>query len=129
MRVLKLWIVIDDDNMFDLAEEKPIMIEVDHLPMKITANNGFHSSKPFYIKKNINNINAPLYIQVGCTANNRRFWGAIALSILFLALFFISGFAAFLVIANIPFLFLMYRFFVKHQEFITVSILNIESKV
>lgn len=125
MRVLRLWVVIDDKNVFDLIEEKPLMIEVDHLPIKITANNGYHSSKPFYIRKP---IIAPLYIEIGCTADNGLLWGGILLSILFFILFFATEFLFFLVFANFPLFYLVYRFFIKHKEFITVSVLKIDNQ-
>jgi len=123
MRVLKLWVVIDDKKIFDLAEEKPLMIEPGNQPVKIIAQNGYHSSKPLYV-----NINPkePLYIEVGCTADNARLWIAVISSALFFALFFVTGFSIVLLIANIPFLFLIYLFFIRHEEFITVSVLKMD---
>ena len=123
MRVLRLWVVIDDKNVYDLIEEKPLMIETDHLPIKIIANNGYHSSKPFYIK---GSLNTPVYIEIGCTADNDRLWGGILLSFFFFILFFTTEYIFFLALANFPLFYLVYQFFIKHNEFITVSVLKIE---
>ncbi|UAY50722.1 hypothetical protein [Ferruginibacter albus] len=111
--------------MFYLDEEKPITINADHLPIKIIANNGYHSSKPLLIETP---VNAPLYIEVGCTADNLRLWVALIASILFFTLFFITGMEVLLILANIPFIYLMYRFFGNHKEFITISVLKIGNK-
>jgi hypothetical protein len=125
MRVLKLWIVVDDRNMYDLIEERPLMIEADYSLTKIVAQNGYHSSKPLYIKKN---NDQPICIEVGCKANNTKLWVSLLLSFLLFATFVITHFAVFLVLANVPFLFLMYCFFFKHEEFITIGVMDLEKK-
>src|SRR5260221_6834797 len=125
MRVLRLWVVINDSNMYDLDEEKPVMIEADHVPMKIIVNNGYHSSKPFLIQQP---VDTPLYIEVGCTTDNVRLWGSIVSSMLLFALFFVTELQVILILANIPIFYLMYQFFGKHKEFITVSVLKIEGR-
>ena len=118
MRVLKLWVIIDDKNIYDLAEGAPLLISPGKLPVKIIAQNGYHSSRPFYINDNTGD---PLYIKIGCNADNEQFWGCIILSLFFFMLFFITSFIFVLFIANIPLLFLVYQFFLKHKEFITIT--------
>ena len=125
MRFLTLWIVVDDKNMYDLVEEKPLLIEADYSLTKIVAQNGYHSSKPLYIKKD---SDKPVCIEVGCKADNTKLWVSLILSFLLFVTFVITHFAIFLVLANVPFLFLMYRFFFKHEEFITVGVFNPEKK-
>lgn len=122
MRVLKLWVIVDDKNIYDLSEGKPLLIAPEKLPMKIIAQNGYHSSKPFYIN---NNSGKPLYLKIGCNADNEQFWGSIILSLFFFILFFITSLWFVLFVANIPLVFLIYRFFFKHKEFITITPLKV----
>jgi hypothetical protein len=125
MRLLKLSIVIDDKNIYDLKEENPLLIRTDYSPTKIVAQNGYHSSKPLYIKKNTNDH---VYLEVSCKANNTKLWAGLTLSVLLFVLFIVTHAVVFLILSNLPFLFLMYRFFVKHNEFITIGILDAEKK-
>ncbi len=118
LRVLKLWVVINDKNIYDLAEGTPLMIRPNQLPVKIIAQNGYHSSKPFYIK---DSSDKPLYIKIGCNADNEQFWGCIISAAVFLILFFITGLTIMLIMANVPLVFLIYQFFFKHKEFIIIT--------
>jgi hypothetical protein len=122
MRVLKLWVIVDDKNIYNLSEGKPLLIALEKLPMKIIAQNGYHSSKPFYINSN---SGKPLYLKIGCNADNEQFWGSIILSLFFFILFFITSLWFVLFVANIPLVFLIYRFFFKHKEFITITPLKV----
>jgi len=91
------------------------------LPVKITAKNGFHFSKPFYITQY---SATPIYIAVSCEADNGRLWGGILISAFLFVLFFATGLYFFMLLANLPLLYLVYIFFLKPKEFITVEILK-----
>lgn len=103
LRVLKLYIVVNDNRIYELIEERPLLIECDQIPMKITAKNGFHFSKPFYITKE---LTSPLYIDVGCEADNGRLWGGVLISALLFVLFFTLHSYIFMFLANLPLLYL-----------------------
>lgn len=118
LRVLKLYVVINDTQIYELIEERPLLINCDQLPMKITAKNGFHFSKPLYITKE---FTPPLYIDVGCEADNGRLWGGVLISALLFVLFFALHLYIFMLLANLPLLYLVYIFFLKPKEFITVE--------
>lgn len=121
MRVLKLYIVVNDSEFYELIEERPLLIECKNLPVKIMAKNGFHFSKPFYIRKP---FHSPLYIDVGCEADNGRLWGAVLLSTLLFIIFMATGLHIFLLLANGPLLFIIYKFYAKPKEFLSIEILK-----
>jgi hypothetical protein len=100
---------------------QPIIIEQNKLPVKIVAKNGFHFSKPKYIKEYTTN---PILIGIGCEADNGRFWGGIVFSIFFFGIFYITGYYSILLLANLPLFFLFYKFFIVPNQFITVEILK-----
>lgn len=116
--MLKLYVVINDLHLYQLKEQEPLLIEAHELPVKIVAKNGFHFSKPFYIKKYTGDN---ILIGIGCNADNGRLWGGTAFSVLFFIIFLITGYHIILLLANLPLLFLVYQFFLKPKEFITIE--------
>ena len=98
-----------------------MIIEENNLPVKLVAKNGFHFSKPLFIRKHTaDNI----LIGIGCEADNGRLWGGVLFSALLFAVFFATGFYVVLLLANLPLLYLVYKFFLKPNEFITIEILK-----
>jgi len=63
LRVLKLYIVVNDSHLYQLKEQEPLMLEENNLPVKLVAKNGFHFSKPFYITKH---KTGTVLIGIGC---------------------------------------------------------------
>lgn len=116
-----MYVVVNDKNIYELVEQQPLIIENQKLPVKILAKNGFHFSKPLTITKDNSNI---VLLGVGCKADNGRFWGGIILSLWLFMIFFITKFYIALILANLPLLYLMYHFFWKPKEFITIEILK-----
>ena len=98
-----------------------MVLDEHDLPLKLVAKNGFHLSKPFYIKKHTaDNI----LIGIGCEADNGTLWGGVIFSLLFFAIFLVTGFYTVMILANLPLLYLVYKFFVKTKEFITIETLK-----
>jgi len=124
LKVLKLWIVVNDTNLYELKEEQPLPVTADPLPIKITAKNGFHFSKPFYITQR---SASPVYIAVSCEADNGRLWGGVLISVFLFVLFFATGLYFFMVLANLPLLYLVYLFFLRPKNFITIEQLKTKS--
>ena len=121
MRILKLYIVINDTHLYQLKEQEPLLIEENNLPIKIMAENGFHFSKPLHIAKPKTN---PVLIGIGCEADNGTLWGGIIFSVLFFIIFFATGIYGVLLLANLPLFYLVYKIFWNPKEFITVEILK-----
>lgn len=121
LRLLKLYVVVNDLHIYQLKEQEPLIIEEQDLPVKIIAKNGFHFSKPFYIKKY---TGENILLGIGCNADNGRLWGAVVFSLLFFVIFLVTGFHIVLVLANLPLLFLLYHVFIKTQDFITIETLK-----
>jgi len=119
--VLKLYVVVNDVYLYQLKEQEPLVVEDNNLPIKIVAKNGFHYSKPFYITKH---STENILIGIGCEADNGRFWSGILLSALFFTIFFVTGFYVVMLLANLPLLYLVYKFFLKPNEFLTIEILK-----
>jgi hypothetical protein len=116
--VLTLWVVVNDHGLYELKEQSPLIIAADKLPVKIIVKNGFHLSKPFY-------INEPLkenfFIDIGCEADNERLWGSILTSTLLFIVFVATRLQLFMIMANLPLFYLIYKFFLKPKEFITIE--------
>lgn len=121
LRVLKLYVVVNDKNIYELNEQQPLIIENEKLPMNITAKNGFHFSNPLTIKQTTTAIT---FVGIGCKADNGRFWGSILLSTWLFILFFATQLYLILFFANLPLLFLIIPFFWKPKDFITLKIIT-----
>lgn len=121
LRLLKLYVVVNDVHIYQLKEQEPLIIEEHQLPVKIVAKNGFHFSKPFYIKKY---TGQNILLGIGCNADNGRLWGAVVFSLLFFVIFLVTGFHLVLLLANLPLLFLLYHVFIQSKEFITIETLK-----
>ena len=113
--------MVNDTHLYQLKEQEPLLIEQNNLPVKIVAENGFHFSKPLLIKKH---PDKNILIGIGCEADNGRLWGGIIFSTLFFIIFFVTRFYPVLLLANLPLFYLMYKFFWKPKEFITIEILK-----
>jgi len=125
LRVLTLWVVINDHDLYELKEQSPLIISADKLPVKIIVKNGFHLSKPFYITQP---LTENFYVDIGCEADNERLWGSILTSTLLFIVFIVTHLQLFLVIANLPLFYVCYKFFFKPKEFITVEKLHRQKK-
>ena len=121
LRVLRLYVVVNDTHLYQLKEEQPLTIDNIDLPVKIIAENGFHFSKPLYIKQH---TGAPVVVGIGCEADNGRLWGGILISALFFIIFFVTGLYVLLLPANLPLFYLVYKFFWKPKQFITTQVLK-----
>jgi hypothetical protein len=121
LRVLKLYIVVNDTHLYQLKEQEPLMLDEKNLPVKLMAKNGFHFSRPFYITKHTADT---VLIGIGCEADNGTLWGGIIFSLLFFSIFLATGFYAVMVLANLPLLYLVYKFFLKTKGFIIIEILK-----
>jgi hypothetical protein len=121
LRVLSLYIIVNDKHLYQLKEGQPLTIEAIDLPVKLVAENGFHFSKPMYIRQN---TGAPVLVGIGCEADNGRLWGGIMISALFFIIFFATGLYVLLLPANLPLIYLVYKIFWKPKQFITIEILK-----
>jgi len=110
--------VVNDVHIYQLKEQEPLILDEHDLPLKLIAKNGFHLSKPFYIKKHSTDN---ILIGIGCEVDNGRLWGGVIFSALFFTIFFVTGFYVLLLLANLPLLYLVYKYFLKPTEFITAE--------
>jgi hypothetical protein len=110
--------VVNDTHLYQLKEQEPLMLDEHDLPIKLIAKNGFHFSKPFYIRKHsADNI----LIGIGCEVDNGRLWGGIIFSLLLFIIFWATGLYIIMLLANLPLFYLVYKFFLKPTEFITIE--------
>ena len=116
-----MYIVVNDNHIYQLKDQEPLMLDEHDLPLKLVAKNGFHFSKPKNIKKH--NTDAVL-IGISCRIDNVTLWGGVLFSILFFSIFLMTGLYFILLLANLPLLYLVYIFFIKPKEFITIEILE-----
>jgi hypothetical protein len=117
LRVLKLYVVVNDTHIYELNEQQPVIIENEQLPIKVTAKNGFHFSQLLTIDDNKSSV---LLLGVGCQVDNGKFLGSAFLSVWLFIIFFATTNYAILALANLPILYIMYYFFWKPKEFLKV---------
>jgi hypothetical protein len=125
LRVLTLWVVVNDHDLYELKEQQPLILPADKFPVKIVVKNGFHLSKPYFINQP---ITENYFIDIGCEADNERLWGSILTSFLLFWVYNATKLHVFMVMANLPLLYLVYKFFLKPKQFITVEKLNTKRK-
>ncbi len=113
--------MVNDNHIYQLHEQQPLVLDEHHLPLKLVAKNGFHFSKPRRITKT---ADAAILIGIGCKADNGTLWGGVLFSLLFFIIFFATGLYVVLALANLPLLYLVYKFFLMPKEFITTEILK-----
>ncbi len=121
LRVLKLYVVVNDKNIYELNEQQRIVIENEKLPVIIIAKNGFHFSKPYIVEKTKATI---LLIGIGCKVDNGKLIGCALLSVWLFIIYFAIHNYIILVLANLPVLYVMYYFFWKPAAFLNISLLN-----
>ena len=119
--MLKLYIVVNDTHLYQLNEQEPLIVEENKLPVKIVAKNGFHFSKPLHIRKHTEDA---ILIGIGCEVDNGRLWGGIIFSLFLFFIFYVTGYYIIMILANLPLFYLVYKFFLKPNEFITTEILK-----
>ena len=116
--MLKLYIVVNDTHLYQLKEQEPLVLDEHDLPIKLMTKNGFHFSKPFYIRKHSTDN---ILIGIGCEVDNGRLWGGIIFSLLLFIIFWTTGLYIVMLLANLPLLYLVYKFFLKPTQFITIE--------
>ena len=116
-----MYIVVNDNHIYQLKEQEPLVLDEHKLPVKLVAKNGFHFSKARTITKHTADA---ILVGIGCEADNGRLWGGVIFSALLFIIFFVTGLYFILLLANLPLLYLVYKFFIKPKEFITIDILK-----
>jgi hypothetical protein len=115
-----LYVVINEKNIYELAEQQPVIIE-EALPINISAKNGYHLSNTITISNE--NCKAIL-IGVSCVVDNGKFWGCTLLSVWLFIMFFATTNYFLLALANLPVLYIKYFLFWQAKHFLKVKIVS-----
>ena len=110
--------MVNDNDLYELKEQRPLIIPADKLPIRIYVKNGFHLSKPFVISQP---LTENFFIDIGCEADNERLWGSILTSSLLFVVFIATHLQLFIIMANLPLFYIIYKFFFNPKEFITIE--------
>lgn len=125
MRLLKLWLIINETKLVDIKEKVPLPFYYDQLPVKIKLTNGFHTTKTLLVTTE---HKLPYYISIGCRIDNGQLVGALLYAGMLFGFFFVAGGYFILLIANLPLIYICYVLFAKPKDFIVVKVERFKNK-
>jgi hypothetical protein len=118
LNLLRVRIIIDGTAIYPLQKNKPVVIPLASNPSHVVVTDGFHCSKPLEVAFH----HLPVYyFKISCAVDNNRLAAGIILSLLFFLAGFSSGILFLVLLSFAPFIFFLYRFYIKKQEFIQMK--------
>ena len=125
LRLLKLRIVVNDHEIYECREQKPVVITDTKPGTFFTISNGFHSSRRMSVNKN----SGLLFYEVGSFIDNIQLLTGFVLTLLFFLIFIFTGIRLFMIAANLPLLIMFILVFLKKKDFIQVHRLKAPDKL
>ena len=124
LRVLKLRIIVNDHDIYEFREKRPVIIPCTGDVTKIVVSNGFHSSRIVTVRSKPGFH----FYEVESFIDNIQLLTGLVLVFLFFAVYVFSGIVFFLLFANVPILIMLFLFYIRRHDFIQVHVLLPEKR-
>ena len=125
LRLLKLRIVVNDHDIYECKEQKPVVIADIKPGTFFKLSNGFHSSRKMTVNKN----HGMLFYEIGSYIDNIQLLAGIVLTVLFFLIYIFTGIRLFMIAANLPLVIMFFLLFIKKKDFIQVHRLKTPDKL
>ena len=115
---------MDDHDIYEFREKRPVIIPCSGSAMKFVVTNGFHYSRVVTVK------NKPgfHFYEVESFIDNIQLLTGLVMTFLFFGIYIFSGAWLFMMFANLPLLIMLFIFYIRRKEFIQVHVLIPEKK-
>ena len=114
LRFLKVKLVVNGTNIYNLRCNKPVVIHLPENPSKIVLTDGYHITPPVdipYIKKERH------YYVVACAIENDALIGTFISMLLLFSMGLSSGAFILIFIGMAPLVYILYLYYLKREEF------------
>lgn len=118
MSFLNIRVIINNNDIYTLLKDKPVIIPVSENHPKIVATDGFHISKPLELEYN---GSGTYYLKVVCVIDNNLLITGIVLLLIFAIVGLISDIALFRFLSIAPILYFLFFYYVKKKEFLQIT--------
>jgi len=122
--LLKLRIVVNDHDIYELREKIPVIICCAGDVMKLVVTNGFHYSRIVSVKCKPGFH----FYEVESFIDNIQLLTGLVMTFLFFGIYIFSGAILFMIFANVPLLMMLFIFYIRRKDFIQVHVLVPEKK-
>jgi hypothetical protein len=115
---LKVRVVVNNREIYPLANNKPVIIPVEINYPRLVVTDGFHFAKPMELS-----YDGPGYYRfnVECAINDLQLLGGAFFLVLFYLWGFISGWIFLKVAAFVPVLLFLFYYYIKRKQFIKLT--------
>ncbi len=117
-------IVVDDHDIYEFREKRPVIIPCTGQVMKLVITNGFHYSRVVKVKCSPGFH----FYEVESFIDNIQLLTGLVMTLLFFGIYIFSGAILFMIFANVPLLMMLFIFYFRRKDFIQVHVLVPEKK-
>ena len=117
-------IVVNDHDIYEFREKRPVIISCSGEVMKLVVTNGFHYSRVVKVKCKPGFH----FYEVESFIDNIQLLTGLVMTFLFFGIYIFTGAILFMIFANMPLLMMLFIFYIRRKDFIQVHILIPEKK-
>lgn len=114
LRLLKVRIVLNGKDIYELQKNTPSVIEVFEPSCMLTLTDGFHHSKLFQVNFKTQNV---FRLKVSSILDNGRLLFLLILTVLFFVIAFLNELFWLKTLSFIPLVLLLYFYYIKRDSF------------
>ncbi|HEX7903134.1 MAG TPA: hypothetical protein VF487_04575 [Chitinophagaceae bacterium] len=112
---MRVRVIINNEKIYPLANDQPVVIPVDLNYPKVVVTDGFHFTKPLELV-----FKEPSYyrLDVSCAITDLQLMGGGFFLVLFYLLGFLTGIFFFKLISFVPILLFLFFYYINRKKFI-----------
>ena len=118
LRLLKIRAIVNKADIFELNEAQPLTIPCNDSITTVVVGNGFHFSRTLEVSRQ---FTGTLFYQVDSRIDDINLLYLIFLTLLFFGMFLLTEMRGFMIIANLPLLYLLYVLYFMRKNFILIT--------
>ena len=125
LRLLKIRAIVGSKEIFEIPAATPIIIPCRNPVTSVIISNGFHFSRELEVTR------VPyttFFYQVDCRIDDIQLYYLAFLCFLFFGVFILTDMRIFMLLANIPILYLMFVLYIQRKNFIVITAVGMKAK-
>jgi hypothetical protein len=116
LHFLKLRLVVNGMQIYNLRKNKPIRITIPTIPSRIVVTDGFHITEPIELAYR----QQTAYFAVVCAIDNDVLVGGLIFMLMFFAMGATSGVFVLQLFSMLPIIYILFLYYIRRKEFIQI---------
>jgi hypothetical protein len=114
LRFLKLRLVVNGMHIYNLRNNKPVLVTMPTNPAQVVVTDGFHITQTMELKCR----RPTTYLNVACAIDNDVLIGGFVFMLMFFAMGSTSGVFVLQLFSMLPLIYILFIFYIRRREFI-----------